>query len=75
MLLDITVTTIEPQNENDDPGNQLRVNGILLNTEKLDKAWVEQNASGIRNQKQKSHTSIGLKKSTRGFKNQIRGQY
>ena len=44
MLLDITVTTIEPQNENDDPEITVKVNGHSLNTEN-DEPQVEQNAS------------------------------
>ena len=44
LLLDITVTTIEPQNENDDPEITVKVNGHSLNTEN-DEPQVEQNAS------------------------------
>ena len=44
LLLDITVTTIEPQNENDDPEITVKVNGHSLNAEN-DEPQVEQYAS------------------------------
>ncbi|MCB5816215.1 type IV secretory system conjugative DNA transfer family protein [Lacticaseibacillus paracasei] len=44
LLLDITVTTIKPQNENDDPEITVKVNGHSLNAEN-DEPQVEQNVS------------------------------
>ncbi|EPD11721.1 type IV secretory pathway, VirD4 component, partial [Lacticaseibacillus paracasei subsp. paracasei Lpp48] len=73
MLLDITVTTIEPQNENDDPEITVKVNGHSLNTEN-DEPQVEQNASEQAatdensDQNTENTPALDLKKSTEDSK-------